>query len=105
MGKRRKGSNKKRDGGLAGLKNAVSDDEGGVVGEDGVLGDVERWENDEDQRILGNVQLGRRRKDDGGAKEVFALSGTDSDSDLELPDIKKMRKLKYTTPKITVLLM
>ena len=48
MGKRRKGSNKKRDGGLAGLKNAVSDDEGGVVGEDGVLGDVERWENDED---------------------------------------------------------
>ena len=94
MGKRRKGSNK-RDGGLAGLKNAVSDDEGGVVGEDGVLGEVEQWENDEDQRILGNVQLGRRRKDDGGAKEVFALSGTDSDSDLELPDIKKMRKQKF----------
>ena len=94
MGKRRKGS-KKRDAGLAGLKNAVSDDEGGVVGEDGVLGEVEQWENDEDQRILGNVQLGRRRKDEGGPKEVFALSGTDSDSDLELPDIKKMRKQKY----------
>ena len=95
MGKRRKGSNKKKDAGLAGLKNAVSDDEGGVVGEDGVLGEVEQWENEEDQRILGNVQLGRRRREEGGAKEVFALSGTDSDSDLELPDIKKMRKQKY----------
>jgi len=95
MGKRRRGSNKKKDAGLAGLKNAVSDDEGAAVGEDGVLGDVERWETEEDQRILGNVAIGRRRKDDEGAKEVFALSGTDSDSDLELPDVKKMRKQRY----------
>ena len=64
MGKRRKGSNKKRDAGLAGLKNAVSDDEGAAVGEDGVLGEVERWETEEDQRILGNVAIGRRRKDE-----------------------------------------
>lgn len=101
MGKRRKGSNKKRDAGFAGLKNAVSDDEGAAVGEDGVLGDVERWEQDEDQRILGNVNIGGRKKQDGGAKEVFALSGTDSDSDLELPDVKKMRKQKYKKKETT----
>ena len=95
MGKRRKGSNKKSDAKLSGLKNAVSDDEGDAVGEDGVFGDVERWERDEDQRILGNISIGRRRKDDEVSKEVFALSGTDSDSDLELPDVKKMRKQKY----------
>ena len=82
MGKRRKGSNKKRDAALAGLKDAVSDDEGAAVGEDEVLGEVERWEQEEDQRILGNVKIGGRKKQDDGAKEVFALSGTDSDSDL-----------------------
>ena len=92
MGKRRKGSNKKRDATFAGLKDAVSDEEGEVVGVDGVYGEVDQWEKDEDTRILSKVKFKGSGKVDDGPEEMFALSGTDSDSDLELPTIKKLRK-------------
>jgi len=92
MGKRRKGSNKKRDAALAGLKDAVSDDEGGAIGEEGIYGEVDQWEKGEDARILNKVKFRGGRKEEDGNKEVFALSGTDSDSDLELPDMKKLKK-------------
>ena len=99
MGKRRKGSNKKRDAAFAGLKDAVSDDEGGVVGEDGVYGEVDQWEKDEDSRILSKVKFKGSGKVDTGPEEMFALSGTDSDSDLEVPTIKSLRKKAKTEAK------
>ena len=50
MGKKRKGGHKKRDGGLSGLQDAVSDEETGVLGEDGIMGEVDQWEKGEDER-------------------------------------------------------
>ena len=79
--------------GTRGMADAVSEDEGGVVGEEGVLGDLEQWEQQQDSQLLGSVSMGRgRRGREESAGEVFALSGTDSDSDLELPTVKKLRK-------------
>ena len=75
MGKKRKGG-KRREGGLAGLKDAVSDDEGGVGGEDVIYGDVDRWEKDEDAKILSKVKFRGKKKEDEGHSEVFALSGS-----------------------------
>ena len=92
MGKKRKGGVKKRDGGLSGLQDAVSDEETGVLGEDGIMGEVDQWEKGEDERILSKVKFRGKRKEEDGAQEMFALSGTDSDSDLELPTLKKLKK-------------
>jgi len=78
--------------GLRGMKNAVSDDEDAVVGEEGVYGDVDMWEKEQDEEMIKTMKMGRGRKGDDGPTEVLALSGTDSDSDLELPTIKKLRK-------------
>merc|ERR1712126_217703 len=50
----------------------------------------------EDARILSKVKFKGGRKEDDGNKEVFALSGTDSDSDLELPDMKKLKKKQFS---------
>ena len=94
MGKKRKGGVKKRDGGLSGLQDAVSDEETGVLGEDGIMGEVDQWEKGEDERILSKVKFRGKRKEEDGAQEMFALSGTDSDSDLELPTLKKLKKKK-----------
>ena len=94
MGKKRKGGFKKRDGGLSGLKDAVSDEDTGVLGEDGIMGEVDQWEKGEDERILSKVKFKGKRKEEDGPQEMFALSGTDSDSDLELPTLKKMKKKK-----------
>ena len=94
MGKKRKGAYKKRDGGLSGLQDAVSDEETGVLGEDGIMGEVDKWEKGEDERILSKVKFKGKRKEEAGAQEMFALSGTDSDSDLELPTLKKLKKKK-----------
>ena len=94
MGKKRKGGFKKRDGGLSGLQDAVSDEETGVLGEDGIMGEVDKWEKGEDERILSKVKFKGKRKEEDGAQEMFALSGTDSDSDLELPKLKKLKKKK-----------
>ena len=58
------------------LKDAVSDDEGGVGGEDVIYGDVDRWEKDEDAKILSKVKFKGKRKEDEGNSEVFALSGS-----------------------------
>jgi len=42
--------------------------------------------------MMETIRRGRGRKGEDGPAEVLALSGTDSDSDLELPTIKKLRK-------------
>ena len=97
MGKKRKGGHKKRDG-LSGLQDAVSDEETGVLGEDGIMGEVDQWEKGEDERILSKVKFKGKRKEEDGAQEMFALSGTDSDSDLELPKLKKLKKKKKKAP-------
>ena len=52
MGKKRKGGVKKRDGGLSGLQDAVSDEETGVLGEDGIMGEVDQWEKDVYEKIV-----------------------------------------------------
>ena len=93
MGKKRKGG-KKREGALSSLKDAVSDEETGILGDDGVNGEVEQWERAEDDRLLSKVKFRGRKNEDSGPQEMFALSGTDSDSDLELPKLKKMKKSK-----------
>jgi len=79
-------------GGLRGMKDAVSDDEGGEIGEEGVYGEVDMWEKEDDKEMMETMRMGRGKKNEKGHKEVLALSGTDSDSDLELPTIKKLRK-------------
>merc|ERR1719464_808802 len=93
------GGVKKRDGGLSGLQDAVSDEETGVLGEDGIMGEVDQWEKGEDERILSKVKFKGKRKEEDGAQEMFALSGTDSDSDLELPTLKKLKKKKKASKK------
>ena len=75
MGKKRKGSNKRGDKVLAGLKDAVSDEETGVVGEEGVLGEVDRWERSEDAAVLSKVKFRGKRQQEEGPEEMFALSG------------------------------
>jgi len=92
MGKKRKGSNRMEGTGLRGMKNAVSDDEGDVVGDEGVYGEVDMWEKEQDKEMMETMKRGRGGRGDDGPSEVLALSGTDSDSDLELPTIKKLRK-------------
>ena len=92
MGKRRKGSNKKRDAAMAGLKDAVSDEETGLGDDDPVYGEVDQWEREEEKSVLSKVKLRGERSERRGPEEMFALSGTDSDSDLELPTMKKLRK-------------
>jgi len=86
--------------GLRGMKDAVSDDEGGVVGEEGVYGEVDMWEKEQDEEMIKTMRMGRGKKRDDGPSEVLALSGTDSDSDLELPTIKKLRKKEREKEKL-----
>jgi len=87
--------------GLSKLKDAVSDDEdGGVMGEEGVYGEVDMWEKEQDKEMLDTMRKGRGKKEDKGKKEVLALSGTDSDSDLELPTIKSLRKKQKEKEKL-----
>ena len=84
------------------LQNAVSDDEGGPGdGGDGVYDDVDNWDMQKDKLLLqattSAAAAGGRRQGGGGAaqqREVFALSGTDSDSDFDLPTVKKDKKTK-----------
>merc|ERR1711936_1069450 len=83
-----------------GMKDAVSDDEGGVVGEEGVYGEVDMWEKEQDEEMIKTMRMGRGKKRDDGPSEVLALSGTDSDSDLELPTIKKLRKKEREKEKL-----
>ena len=83
------------------LQNAVSDDEGGPGdGGDGVYDDVDNWDMQKDKLLLqattSAAAAGGRRQGGGGAaqqREVFALSGTDSDSDFDLPTAKKEKKI------------
>eukprot|EP00088_Acartia_fossae_P001251 TRINITY_DN1046_c0_g1_i4.p1 TRINITY_DN1046_c0_g1~~TRINITY_DN1046_c0_g1_i4.p1 ORF type:complete len:557 (-),score=214.36 TRINITY_DN1046_c0_g1_i4:143-1813(-) len=99
MGKRRKGSNKM--GGKGdGLKNAVSDDEGGAGdgprGMDDLYDEVDAWDIEQDAEVSSAMRkVGRGGgAADKGDMEMYALSGTDSDSDLELPKIEKKKKNK-----------
>jgi len=100
MGKKRKGSNRMEGAGLGKLKDAVSDEDIGVMGEEGVYGEVDMWEREQDKEMLETMRKGRDRKEGQGSKEVLALSGTDSDSDLELPTIKSLRKKQKDKEKI-----
>lgn len=52
---------------------------------------VDNWEKDQERDVMAMMKKGRK-KPDKGIKEMYALSGTDSDSDLELPKIKKNKK-------------
>jgi len=98
MGKKRKGSNKR--GNLDKMTDAVSDDEGpvgDVPGEDFLYDEVDTWANDIDKELIKATKKAGKRgksrvKDD--KREIFALSGTDSDSDLELPVVKKKKKVE-----------
>ena len=55
--------------GLRGMADAVSDDEGGVMEEEGCM---ERWTCGTSSRIR---RKGREKKEEKGHKEVLALSG------------------------------
>ena len=50
------------------------------------------WEEEQDMKMIETMRKRREKKEEKGPKEVLTLSGTDSDSDLELPIIKKLRK-------------
>jgi len=50
--------------------------------------------------MIKTMRMGRGKKRDDGPSEVLALSGTDSDSDLELPTIKKLRKKEREKEKL-----
>jgi len=92
MGKKKRGSNRMEGSSLKSLQDAVSDDEGEIAGEDGIYGEVDLWEKDQEKELLETMKIGRHLKGDSGPNEILALSGTDSDSDLELPTIKSLRK-------------
>merc|ERR1719262_1286097 len=92
MGKKKRGSNQR--GNLDKMADAVSDDEaGGPDGNDQLYDEVDRWANDKDALLL---EATKKSKKGGKEKssEMFALSGTDSDSDLELPVVQKKKKMK-----------
>jgi len=92
MGRKKKGSNKK---GLSTLKDAVSDNEvDGPAGSDNIYDEVDAWDNEQTTRLAGVVQGRQKREDFATHREMFALSGTDSDSDLELPKITRTKKDK-----------
>jgi len=96
MGRRKRGSNKM--GGGEALQDAVSDEE--TVGDDGlgVYDDVDNWEMQKDKVLLQattTAAAGRGRQGAAGGhqREVFALSGTDSeDSDFDLGSARKAKE-------------
>jgi len=99
MGKKKRGSNRMEGSSLKSLQDAVSDDEGEIAGEDGIYGEVDLWEKDQEKELLETMKIGRHHKGDSGPNEILALSGTDSDSDLELPTIKSLRKKQKSKDK------
>jgi hypothetical protein len=97
MGRRKRGSNKM--GGGPALKDAVSDDDT-VGGEElGVYDDVDNWEMQRDKVLLEATTAaaaGRGRHGAsaaGNQREVFALSGTDSD-DSDFSSVRKVKEKK-----------
>jgi len=92
MGKRRKGKNIVEGNTIKGMVSAVSSDEGEADGGDMVYDEVDRWERDKDTAVMAVMMKGRGKRNNYNRKEVFAMSGTDSDSDLELPNIKSLKK-------------
>ncbi len=89
-------------GGGPALKDAVSDDDtaGGGDGELGVYDDVDNWEMQRDKVLLGATTAaaagGRGRHGasaTGHQREVFALSGTDSD-DSDFSSVRKVKEKK-----------
>jgi len=92
MGRKKKGVKKNVDS-----REAVAprdDDAGNFIGEDGIYGDDDMWEREQDEAVLDLVKRRRNKADKDDKNEVFALSGTDSDSDLELPKIKSKKKVE-----------
>jgi len=74
------------------LRDAVSDQEEGPQLEMNDLYDeVDVWDQERDADVAATLQLNRRKPAEKGDMEMYALSGTDSDSDLELPKIKKKK--------------
>merc|ERR1719509_324515 len=77
------------------MADAVSDDEAGApAGNDHLYDEVDKWANDKDALLLEATKKSKKKGKKETASEMFALSGTDSDSDLELPVIKKNKKKK-----------
>jgi hypothetical protein len=97
MGRRKRGSNKM--GGGPALKDAVSDDDtAGGDEELGVYDDVDNWEMQRDKVLLEatTAAAGRGRQGAsaaGNQREVFALSGTDSD-DSDFSSVRKVKEKK-----------
>ena len=91
MGRKKKGGRKSAGPALA---NAVSDeDEGGAP--DGLYDEVDTWANQQEEELVSALKkVGPKKGRDTGNVEMYALSGTDSDSDLELPKIEKQKKKK-----------
>jgi hypothetical protein len=96
MGRRKRGS-KKMGGGPA-LKDAVSDDDTAGGEELGVYDDVDNWEMQRDKVLLEatTAAAGRGRhgaSTAGNQREMFALSGTDSD-DSDFSSVRKVKEKK-----------
>jgi hypothetical protein len=96
MGRRKRGSNKM--GGGPALKDAVSDDDTAGGEELGVYDDVDNWEMQRDKVLLEatTAAAGRGRHGAsaaGNQREVFALSGTDSD-DSDFSSVRKVKEKK-----------
>lgn len=76
---------------------AVTDDEGGPGEEgDGLYDEVDSWDMHQDKLLLQATAAagGRRKGSSGHQREVFALSGTDSDSDFDLPPVNRHKEKK-----------
>ena len=87
-------------GGGQELKNAVSDDEDMTEGAgDGVFDHMDTLDMQQDKLLLQattTAAAARERKGGGGSgqREVFALSGTDSDSDFDLQPVSRKKEKK-----------
>jgi len=92
MGRRKKGSNKR---GGSTLEDAVSGDEQEQIEDEEMFDEVDAFDNRNDAALREAIKSsGRRKKVTKGEQEMYALSGTDSDSDLELPKFVKEKKKK-----------
>lgn len=92
MGRRNKVV-KKRGDVTSHLQDAVSDEETNeTIWEDQLYDQVDNWERNQEKDVIAMMQKGRKKVDKGNM-EMYALSG-DSDSDLEIPKIKKIKKKK-----------
>jgi hypothetical protein len=97
MGRRKRGSNKM--GGGPALKDAISDDDTAGGEELGVYDDVDNWEMQRDKVLLEATTAaatgrGRHGAAAGNQREVFALSGTDSDDSDFSSSVRKVKEKK-----------